>query len=65
MNNWPVGQRVFYWTTTGGVEYANVVGSNILPDGTRILALRVESTGETVMMPAAAANRVVGEGEGH
>ncbi|KIM49262.1 hypothetical protein M413DRAFT_21514 [Hebeloma cylindrosporum] len=58
MNAFPNGTRVFFWTSNGDIEYASVVSSSRLPDGTQILVLKLESADKTATLPASGVTKV-------
>ncbi|KAF9532314.1 hypothetical protein CPB83DRAFT_891051 [Crepidotus variabilis] len=53
MNAFPPGTRVFFWTSSGEVEYAIVQSTNRLPDGTQILVMKIEGKDQIATLPAA------------
>ncbi|KAG2017422.1 hypothetical protein CC2G_006931 [Coprinopsis cinerea AmutBmut pab1-1] len=53
MDMYPPNTRVFYWTSTGEVEYATVASSSTLSDGTLLLHLECDSlNGKMMSIPS-------------
>ncbi|KAJ3509609.1 hypothetical protein NLJ89_g5138 [Agrocybe chaxingu] len=53
------GTQVFFFNGTGDVEYATIQRSTRLPDGTKLLTLKIRGSQRTATLPAAGVTPVM------
>ncbi|KAJ7734182.1 hypothetical protein DFH07DRAFT_845000 [Mycena maculata] len=58
MNNFPAGTRVAYWNGAGEMVYGTVQRSGRSRDGTMLLEIRLETSGQAITLPSASVTKV-------
>ncbi|KAJ7724082.1 hypothetical protein DFH07DRAFT_971350 [Mycena maculata] len=58
MNNFPAGTRVFYWNGAGQAVYGVVQRIARAADGSIVVEIRLEGTGQVITLPASSVTKV-------